>query len=400
MNNPKVFISYSWESNEHRAWVNELGSNLKRDGISVMLDQWHLIPGEQLPSFMERCVRENNFVLIVCTPTYKEKSDCRRGGVGYEGNIMTAEVFSYGNHLKFIPILREGLWTEAAPSWLLGKYYIDLRGKPYSDEQYRLLLRTLHGVNPSPPSIPSTQDLIHFDWITIPEGPFPMGTDLKDDPDAWDVESPEHSVHLSRFSIARVEVTNAQYKVFIDQINGDPPPYWENGEIPENKEHHPVVGVNWYDALKFCDWAGVRLPNEAEWEKAARSVDRRRYPWGSQPPDKRACNYDMNVGDTTSVIEYPKGASPYGVLDMVGNVWEWTSTLWGLETSKPLFPYPFNLGDGRQNLNADETYYRVLRGGAYDRYAKYIRATYRRRLSPMRKYSVVGFRVAKNVLSL
>jgi formylglycine-generating enzyme required for sulfatase activity len=156
------------------------------------------------------------------------------------------------------------------------------------------------------------------------------------------------------------------------------------------------VGISWYEAQSFCEWAGVRLPNEAEWEKAARSVDGRKYPWGNQTPDKRLCNYDMNVGDTTPVDEYPKGASPYGVLDMVGNVWEWTNTLWGQDAEQPEFPYPFDSTDGRQNPDADETYYRVLRGGAFDRYAKYIRVTYRRRLSPKIKYSVVGFRAAQD----
>jgi formylglycine-generating enzyme required for sulfatase activity len=182
----------------------------------------------------------------------------------------------------------------------------------------------------------------------------------------------------------------------VDQTGNPTPRYWKNGEIPTNKEHHPVVGISWYEAQSFCEWAGVRLPNEAEWEKAARSVDGRKYPWGNQTPDKRLCNYDMNVGDTTPVDEYPKGASPYGVLDMVGNVWEWTNTLWGQDAEQPEFPYPFDSTDGRQNPDADETYYRVLRGGAFDRYAKYIRVTYRRRLSPKIKYSVVGFRAAQD----
>ena len=111
----------------------------------MTLDRWHSAPGDQIPVFMERAVRENNFVIAVCTPRFKEGSDGRSGGVGYEGDIMTAEVFTGGNQRKFIPILRSGDWNEAAPSWLHGKAYINLKGDPYSEAQYEDLLRTLHG---------------------------------------------------------------------------------------------------------------------------------------------------------------------------------------------------------------------------------------------------------------
>ena len=102
---------------------------------------------------MEQAVRENDYVLIVCTPRYKEKSDGRVGGVGYEGDIMTAEVMAQGNDRKFIPVLREGEWAEAAPSWILGKRYVDLRGAPYSEKSYDELLDTLHGRSPQAPPI-------------------------------------------------------------------------------------------------------------------------------------------------------------------------------------------------------------------------------------------------------
>src|SRR5579862_8142587 len=107
--------------------------------------------GDQLPEFMERSVRESDFVLIICTPTYKAKSDNRTGGVGYEGHSITAEVFQSQNHRKFIPIFRSGAWKEAAPSWLMGKAYADFRGNPYSATVYKKLLRTLHRLQASPP---------------------------------------------------------------------------------------------------------------------------------------------------------------------------------------------------------------------------------------------------------
>jgi hypothetical protein len=110
----------------------------------VVIDKWIVVPGDQLPQFMERSIRENSYVLIVCTPNYKLKSDNRKGGVGYEGDIMTAEAYTKGNHRKFIPILRDGDWATAMPSWLSGKYSIDLSLDPYSEEQYHDLLATLH----------------------------------------------------------------------------------------------------------------------------------------------------------------------------------------------------------------------------------------------------------------
>jgi hypothetical protein len=121
--------------------------------VDVKLDQWSVVLGDSLPKFMETAVRENDFVLIVCTPRYKAKSDGRTGGAGYEGDIITAEVFTTGNQRKFIPILREGEWEKAAPSWLLGKLYVDLRGAKYSEANYRQLLETLHGMTPQPPPL-------------------------------------------------------------------------------------------------------------------------------------------------------------------------------------------------------------------------------------------------------
>lgn len=157
-NAPKVFMSYSWDGDEHRDWVRELASRLRGDGVNMTLDQWHTAPGDPLPEFMERSVRENDLVLIVCTPRYKEKSDARKGGVGYEGYIMTAEVLTKGNHRKFIPILRSGEWSQSAPSWVEAKFYLDFRGDPYAEKHYNDLLATIHNKRPvAPPIGPAPQ---------------------------------------------------------------------------------------------------------------------------------------------------------------------------------------------------------------------------------------------------
>ena len=148
-----AFVSYSWDDDTHKTWVRELATRLRANGVNVTLDQWHVAPGDQLPQFMEQAVRENDFVLIICTPRYKERSDKRTGGVGYEGDIITGEVMTTRNQRKFIPVLRSGTWRGAAPSWLLGKYYVDLSGSPYPENGYQDLLTTLLGRRAQAPPI-------------------------------------------------------------------------------------------------------------------------------------------------------------------------------------------------------------------------------------------------------
>ncbi len=148
---PKVFIAYSWDDNNHKKWVEELATRLRGNGVNAFIDQWILKPGDPLPEFMERSVRESDFVLIICTPNYKTKSDNRTGGVGYEGNLMTAEVFQNEKHSKFIPILRKGTRQNAIASWLMGKVFIDFSSEPINEEEWLKLLTTLFGIDKLPP---------------------------------------------------------------------------------------------------------------------------------------------------------------------------------------------------------------------------------------------------------
>ena len=153
--------------------------------------------------------------------------------------------------------------------------------------------------------------------VYVPPGAFLMGQDGK-------------RVSVAGFYIDKCEVTNRQYRAFVEATGRDSPQFWT---LPQKSAHdQPVMGVVWHDAVAYATWAGARLPTETEWEKAARGVDGRPYPWGEAPPDDKLAVF----GDLTRRQEHaervgsrPAGASPYGCLDMVGNVWEWCADWYG-----------------------------------------------------------------------
>ncbi len=191
------------------------------------------------------------------------------------------------------------------------------------------------------------------EMVLVPAGEFIRGTNNRL-PD----EGPEHVVNLKAFYIDKYEVTNLQYKKFIDATDRKPPKLFRNGLPPTGKVDHPVVFVSWFDAKKYCQWAGKRLPDDKEWEKAARGTDGRTYPWGEEfSIDKvnspvRWANLNL-IGDTTPAGAFEGGISPYGVYDASGNVWEWTSSRYEA--------YP---GNKRKSENYGGNY-RTLKGGSW-----------------------------------
>jgi formylglycine-generating enzyme required for sulfatase activity len=237
---------------------------------------------------------------------------------------------------------------------------------------------------------------VSMEFVRVPAGEFWMGSDPKIDKQAKKDEQPQHRVRLDEYLIGKTPVTNRQYQVFVEASGHQKPKHWIDGKIPSRKEQHPVEYVSWEDAQAFCAWAGlktgakVRLPTEAEWEKAARGADGRIFPWGDQMPDSTICNFSRNAKDTTPVGRYsPKGDSPCGCVDMAGNVWEWVNDWYdpAYYANSPSYK-PTGLASGKS---------RVLRGGSWDFDEYGVRSAFRDGDNPGNRDYGVGFRCARSL---
>jgi len=225
------------------------------------------------------------------------------------------------------------------------------------------------------------------EMILIPEGEFIMGSpEGEGDYD----ERPQHTVFLDAFYIDKYEVTNAQYKQFMDATGHEAPAYWDDERF--NQPNQPVVGVIWHDAVAYAKWAGKRIPTEAEWEKAARGTDGRIYPWGNEW-DNSKCNSDVgNDGYqyTAPVGSFLAGASPYGVMDMAGNVWEWVADRYGDNY--------YSQSPQQNPKGPDSGSMRVLRGGSWvSTLQTPLRCAVRLGNFPGPRGNLFGFRCAQDV---
>jgi formylglycine-generating enzyme required for sulfatase activity len=256
-------------------------------------------------------------------------------------------------------------------------------------------------------------------FIAIPATPFLMGTPERElsalakayggTRESYREESPQHTLALPAFAIARTPVSNALYAAYVASANARAPIAWRGAQPPAALRDHPVVDVSWEEANSFCIWlnlqneecrmqnvensAGVssfvirhssfRLPIEAEWEHAARGADGRTFPWGDEWDERRANTREGGLGGTTPAGSYSAGASPYGCLDLAGNIWEWTSSLDA--------PYPYDPTDGREEPGAPGR--RILRGGCYANPHGFARCACRFRLLPSVRNPFLGFRL-------
>ena len=228
--------------------------------------------------------------------------------------------------------------------------------------------------------------------ILVPAGYFQMGSAVEN-PIAYEDEHPLHRVEIPyNFWIARHQITNEQYAEYVLEIGATHPfPEWKK------KKRHPVINIEWENVVCFCKWLNakfkgelpdglvIRAPSEAEWEKAARGIDGREFPWGNKF-EKRRCNTsESGIGDTTVVGSYsPQGDSPFGCTDMAGNVWEWTYSL--------RRKYPYKINQGREN--STELAHRVLRGSSFVIDKEHARCAFRGDIAYAASYDVWGIRIA------
>jgi formylglycine-generating enzyme required for sulfatase activity len=276
-------------------------------------------------------------------------------------------------------------------------------------------------VPPTPTAVPveptqamfRVSEIDQMEQVYVEAGEFTMGTDDKDAKIFIEgmpayPEIPMHTVYLDGYWIDKYELTNGKYALCVDAGVCQPPKYtwsYTRDEYYGNPEfsNYPVINVDWFMATAYCEWAGRRLPSEAEWEKAARGTDARKYPWGNEPitservnlcdincPRPHAnANFDDKYPETAPVGSFPAGASPYGVMDMAGNVWEWTNTL--------IRPYPYDATDGREDPDVEGpeiSGQRVWRGGTWANGIWWVRASLRYRSVPWYSISNLGFRCA------
>jgi len=236
---------------------------------------------------------------------------------------------------------------------------------------------------------------MEMEMVRIPAGMFMMGSSEKDiewivqeffaeSKEWYRSEAPEQFLYLEDYFIDKYEVTVFQYQRFLEKIHRPAPQTLDNPKF--NQPDHPVVGVTWQEASDYCRWLGKRLPTETEWEKAARGKDGRRYPWGNTPiaTNANARGKNDRYRHTAPIGQFPDGKSPFGIMDMAGNVWEWTQDWYQ--------PYPGN--DQKSDLFGEK--YKVIKGGSWYSNMELARSALRGKSFPDRRANYIGFRCARD----
>jgi hypothetical protein len=301
-----VFICYA---REDQGFVLKLAANLKERGARVWLDQWDIPASADWDLTIDNALYDCAQFLIVLSPAAVASGEVR-------GELRTA----LDENKPIVPVLYQ---TCRIPRRLKLIQYVDFTAcGPDDGDTLGQVLRALGMSEPSRPTpevrrreeaAPARQ-LFEPEMVLIPAGEFLYGYEKK-------------KVTLPEFWIDKTPVTSAEYARFVAVTGHRPPKHWKGKTPPDELRDHPVTYVSWHDAVAYGKWAGKRLPTEEEWEKAARGSDGRKYPWGNQQPTSQLCNFDYTEGGTTPVGRYsPQGDSPYGCVDMVGNVWEWTAS--------------------------------------------------------------------------
>jgi formylglycine-generating enzyme required for sulfatase activity len=391
-----VFISYAWNG-ESEEMVNQIEQSLQERGIQIVRDKRELNYKDLIGKFMERIGR-GNCVIVVISDKYLRSPNCMfelveiADGKQFHDRVFPvvlkdADIY---DPIKLIEYVRywEVKRNELAqamrtldPANLQGiREDMDL----YDRIRDRIsgLASTLKNMNTLTPDAHRNSDFsdlyaaiekrlnasppgLYFEpkTVLIPEGPFLMGSGAPAN------ESPQHTLKLPAYRIGIYPVTNAQYEEFVREkhIPVAPVMGWDGQRVPSGLENHPVTGVTWYESLAYCQWLSEKtgrsylLPNEAQWEKACRGANGFIYPWGNEPEAGRS---NHGCESIAAVNAYP-AQNKFGCFDMVGNVRQWTCSLWGEKRGRPdvRYSYPW-MDDQRNSISANRQIRRVVRGSS------------------------------------
>jgi hypothetical protein len=328
-----LFLSHN---RVQKDWVRDVAKQLRKLGLQVFFDEDTVRPGEPIVTSLERGLMSSRRVLLILSP-----SSVKSRWVAME-RIVTQTEDPNALKSKLIPVQLEPVTRQRIPAAVRALNIIDLTDPATRDERYAFLLGHL-GVPqnriPVPPPWPRSRKVskrigskkavkkTSFSKRKQHTKAAARGVDGK----TMILIKGDHTIN--DFYIDEYPVTNAEYRQFLEKENRRKPRTWKQGRYPLGKSDHPVTGVGYYEAKGYAQNMNKRLPTEKEWERAAVASRNWGYPWGKKF-DKSKCNtIESMISETTPVTQYPSGASPYGVKDMVGNVWEWVDT-WAREGEK------------------------------------------------------------------
>jgi len=358
---PKFFITHSWQDID---FAKKLCDDLRAHGLDGFFDAYSIQPGDDIAGRIAYGLETCDVYVPLLSPAAVASKWCE---LEINAAINLSLEPERNGKPRIIPIV---VTPCKLPTLLRGRLYINFHQR-YDDALNELLINGFRvqladspqGVTPPElriiPPAPQVLTLPRRrtgkdgkEMILIPAGEFVMGEG-----------SNAHRVYLDAFYIVRYPVTNAEYNQFMDATKHNAPGHWANGQIPQDKENYPVVSMTWEDAAAYAQWAGGRLPTEAEWEKAASWDDakqeKRVYPWGNDFDATRCNASESKIGGTTPVDKYSgKGGSFYGINDMAGNVWEWCEDWYDADYYKS--------SPARNPKGPDSGYAHVLRGGAWN----------------------------------
>jgi len=367
-----VFISHAWEDKE--SFARPLAEALEARGLRVWFDEFTLRVGDRLRRSIDHGLANSRYGVVILSPHFfgKEWPQKELDGLVQRESAGEKVVLPVWHNISAEQI------KEYSPTLADRIAVASDRGLEHVVSE---LLRVI------PRRLPFEPEM-----IVIGAAEFIMGSDPRVDKYAQRDEQPQHTVYLPDYYLAKTPVNNAQYAAFV-QSGHKVPSHWKPwGQLPRGKEDHPVVSVSWHDAVAYCRWlSGVtgkpyRLPSEAEWEKAARGTDGRVYPWGNEFDNHRCNTLASGIGDTTEVGSYANGASPYGTMDMAGNVLEWVADWYDADY--------YSKSPGRNPQGPYFGYIRVRRGGWWGGGQRRARCASRRGLRPDFRGDLVGFRVS------